>query len=231
MKIPKSGRYIIPCVVIACILFYAIILRVKAESIGTMYGQSAGSKVGKFVGSFDAFTDYREAYAEGKEQGFSAEDTVAEVAYKMKEVEKLDVLVASVKLNNMHTIGDDYAALYLLKGDAVFTVDLGKAEISEETDGIHIVLPPLEMDLIVDQSKIEKVAEYQKQIFNGSSEDGFDAHINSMKKIVEESKESLVNYDSLMKTAEETAKKQVTQLANAVAINKRYVTVEFKEEQ
>ncbi len=230
-KIPKSGIYIIPCVFIACVLIYVIILRVNAESMGTTFGQSAGSQVGKFVGSFEALTDYREAYAEGREQGLSAEDTTAEVANKIKEVERLEVLVASVKLNDIHTVGDDYAALYLLKGDAVFAVDLSKAEITEESDGLHISLPQLEMDLIVDQSKIEKVAEYQKLLFNGSSEDGFDAYLNSMAKIVEESEETLVNYDSLKKTAEETAIKQVEQLANSVAVEKRDVIVTFKEEQ
>lgn len=230
-KIPKSGTYIIPCVFIACVLIYVIILRVNAESMGTTFGQSTGSQVGKFVGSFEALTDYREAYAEGKEQGLSAEDTTAEVANKIKEVERLEVLVASVKLNDIHTVGDDYAALYLLKGDAVFAVDLSKSEITEESDGLHIILPPLEMDLIVDQSKIEKVAEYQKLLFNGSSEDGFDAYLNSMAKIVEESKETLVNYDSLKRTAEETAIKQVEQLANSVAVEKRDVIVTFKEEQ
>ena len=140
-KIPKSGTYIIPCVFIACVLIYVIILRVNAESMGTTFGQSTGSQVGKFVGSFEALTDYREAYAEGKEQGLSAEDTTAEVANKINEVERLEVLVASVKLNDIHTVGDDYAALYLLKGDAVFAVDLSKAEITEESDGLHILLP------------------------------------------------------------------------------------------
>jgi len=230
-KIPKSGTYIIPCVFIACVLIYVIILRVNAESMGTTFGQSTGSQVGKFVGSFEALTDYREAYAEGKEQGLSAEDATAEVANKIKEVERLEVLVASVKLNDIHTVGDDYAALYLLKGDAVFAVDLSKAEITEESDGLHISLPQLEMDLIVDQSKIEKVAEYQKLLFNGSSEAGFDAYLNSMAKIVEESEETLVNYDSLKKTAEETAINQVEQLANSVAVEKRDVIVTFKEEQ
>lgn len=230
-KIPKSGTYIVPCVFIACVLLYVIILRVNAESMGTTFGQSTGSQVGRFVGSFEALADYREAYAEGKEQGLSAEDTTVEVANKIKEVERLEVLVASVKLNDIHTVGDDYAALYLLKGDAVFSVDLSKAEITEDADGLHIVLPQLEMDLIVDQSRIEKVAEYQKLLFNGSSEDGFDAYLNSMAKIVEESKETLVNYDSLKETAEETAKKQVTQLANSVAVEKRTIEVSFKEEQ
>lgn len=230
-KIPKTGTYTIPCVFIACVLIYVIILRVNAESMGTTFGHSTGSQVGEFVGSFEALIDYREAYAEGKEQGLSAEDTTAEVANKIKEVERLEVLVASVKLNDIHIVGEDYAALYLLKGDAEFIVDLSNAEITEESDGLHIILPQLEWDLKVDQSKTEKVAEYQKLLFNGSSEDGFDAYLNSMAKIVKESKEKLVNYDSLKKTAEETAIKQVSQLANSVAVEKREIIVTFKEEQ
>lgn len=230
-KIPKTGTYIIPCVVIACVLIYAILLRLNAEERGTTLGQTTGSQVGKFIGSFDALTDYRKAYAEGKVQGLSAEDTTAEIASKIKEAEKLEVLVASVKLNDIHTIGEKYAALYLLKGDAVFSVDLSKAEIREDSNGLAIVLPPVEMDLIVDQSKIEKVAEYQQILFDGKTEDGFEAYLNSMAKIVEESKEALVNYDSLKTTAEETAIKQVKQLANSVAVSKREITVTFKEEQ
>lgn len=203
----------------------------KSRSIGTALGQSAGSQAGRLSGSLEALADYREAYAEGKEQGLSAEDTAAEVANKMKEVERLEVLVASVKLNDIHTIGDDYKALYLLKGKAVFTVDLSEAEITEEADGLHILLPRCEVTPIIDGSKIEKVAEYQKRFFSGSSEDGFDAYLNSMIKIVEESKETLSSDASLKKTAEETTIKQVTQLANSVAVEKCDVTVTFKEEQ
>lgn len=228
-KIPKSGIYFIPCTVIACVLLYVIILRVNAESVGTKVGQSTGSQIGKFAGSFEALADYGEAYAEGKEQGLSAEDAIAEVVNKIKEVKKLEVLVAGVKRYDTHKVGDNYAALYLIKGDAVFSVDLSKAEITEDTNGLHIVLPQLEMDLI--DGKNEKVAEYQKESFTGSSEDGFGAYLNSMKKISEESKETLPNYDSLKKTAEETAIKQVKQLANSVAIEKRDIMVTFKEEQ
>ena len=199
--------------------------------MGTTFGQSTGSQVGKFIGYLEAKEDSDKAYEEGKEQGLSAEDTLAEVANKIKEVECLEVLVASVKLNDIHTVGEEYAALYLLKGDAVFSVDLSKAEIMEKSDGIYIALPPLEMDLLVDQSKIKKVAEYQKRFFNGSSEAGYDAYLNSMAKIIEESEETLVNYDSLKKTAQETAKRQVSQLVNSVAVEKRNVIVTFKEEQ
>ena len=234
MKIRKWKFYIVigPLFIFALlVLIYVIGLYQKAEAMGTRLGQSAGTEVGQFVGASEALADYGKAYAEGKEQGLSAEDTTAEVANKIKEVERLEVLVASVKLNDIHTVGDDYAALYLLKGDAVFAVDLSKAEIKAQNDELYITLPQLEMDLIVDQSKIEKVAEYQRFLFDGSSEDGYDAYLNSMTKIIEESKEALVNYDSLKNTAEETAIRQVTQLANSVAAKQREVVVKFKEEQ
>lgn len=230
-KIPKSGTYIVPCVIIACVLLYVIILRVNAESMGTVVGQLTGSQKGKFDGSLEALANYREACAEGKEEGLSAEDTVVEVANKMKEVKRLEVLVASVKLNDISTIGDDYAALYLLKGDAVFTVDLSKAEITEETDGLHIMLPRLDVDPIIDESKVEKVDEYQKWSFSGKTEDGFNAYLNSTRKLIEESKETLANDASLKMIAEEAAIKQVTQLANSVAVEKRDIIVSFKEEQ
>ena len=230
-KLLKNSTYSILCILLACVLIYVIILRINAESMGTTFGQSTGSQVGKFIGSLEALENYEKAYADAIEDALDAEDTTAEVANKIKEVECLEVLVASVKLNDIHTIGEEYAALYLLKGDAVFSVDLSKAEITEKSDGLYIVLPQLDMNLIVDQNKIKKVAEYQKRFFNGSSEAGYDAYLNSMAKIVEESKETLANYDSLKKTAQETAKRQVSQLANSVAVEKRDIIVTFQEEQ
>ena len=230
-KIPKTTLSIIFCALVVCVLIYVIVLRLNAETMGNKFGQSTGSQVGKLVGSFEATTDYREAYAEGKEQGLSAEDTTVEVANKIKEVQRLEVMVASVKLNDVHEMGEKYKALYLLKADAIFTVDLGKAEIVEEGEKLHIILPPLELDLIIKQSNIEKVAEYENRFFDGSSKDGFDAYINSMRKIVENSEETVVNYASLKMIAEQNAIRQVKQLANSVAVEKREVTVMFEEVQ
>lgn len=230
-RIPKSGMYVVLCAIIACILVFTINLRLNAETMGASFGDAAGARVGKLVGSFEALADYQEAYAEGKEEGLSADDTTAAIASKIKELENLEVLVASVKLNDVHSVGNDYAALYLLKGDAVFTVDLSKAEIDEKSDGLYITIPKPEMDLIVDESKIKKVAEYQRKLFNGSSEDGFDAYLNFMTKMVSETKQTMVNYDSLMSVAEASAQKQVTQLANSVTTEKRDVFVRFQEEK
>lgn len=232
-KIPETGLLMIICVILVCILIYAIILRINAEDTGSKLGQTTGEQIGKFVGSFEALTDYGKAYAEGKEQGLSAEDTTAEIANQIKSISKLEVLVASVKLSDIHTIGEekncDYAALYLGKGEAVFTVNLNKAEIVDDGEEILITLPKPEMELIVNQSEIKKVAEYQKRFFSGSSEDGFDAYLNSMSKLVGESEKTLANYDVLVATAQEAAIKQITQLASSVSVGEREIVINFEE--
>lgn len=232
-KIPESGTLVVPFVILLCVLGYVISLRINAQTLGEDIGSGYGYLVGKAIGSFEGLTQgSSEGYKAGKEKGLSAEDTTAEIANSIREVEKLEVLVASVKLNDLHSVGEeDYKALYLLKGDAVFSVDLSKAVIDEKNGELYITIPQPEMELIVDPSRIEKVAEYQKYFFSGKAEDGLDAYINSMKKIVEESEKSLANYDSLLKAAKASAEKQITILAKSVSVNNREVHVYFQEKQ
>jgi hypothetical protein len=230
--IPKKVIYIMLCLLLAIVLGFVVNIRGKAKSIGNFLGESLGTNVGKVMGSFDALTHYKEAYAEGKEEGLSAKDTTAEVVSKIQELNKLEVLVASVKLNDIHSVGKednpDYAALYLLKGNAVFTVDLSKVEIQDRENEISILLPEPEMELIIDQREIEKVAEYQKNYFKGSAEDGFDAYLASMSKIDEQSEEVVANYDELIKMARESARKQVEQLVGTVSVSETNVKVGFQ---
>lgn len=228
--LPKEAVYIAFCILLVGALVFAICIRVKADSIGNVLGETTGSSVGKVIGSFEALTDYREAYAEGKEEGLSAVDTTAEVTNKVQELNKLEVLVAGVKLRDEHSVGDEeYVALYLLKGDAVFTVDFSDAEITKEEDVLLITIPEPEMELIIDQSKLEKVAEYQKFLWSGSAEEGFDAYLASMAKVTEETKESLANYDTLMEAAKESAERQVKQLVHSVSVSEVEVKIRFKE--
>lgn len=230
--IPKKVIYIILCLLLAIVLGFVLNIRGKAKSIGNFLGESLGTNAGKVMGSFDALTHYKEAYAEGKEEGLSAKDTTAEVVSKIRELNRLEVLVASVKLNDVHSVGKeddpDYAALYLLKGNAVFTVDLSKAEIQNGENEISILLPEPEMELIVDQREIKKVAEYQKHYFKGSAEDGFDAYLASMDKIGEQSKNVVANYDELIKMVRESARKQVEQLVGTVRVSESNVKVGFQ---
>lgn len=223
--------YVIAAIIVVCILPFAIISRVRAQKIGSRLGEEAGYSAGKFAGSFEAFSDYDKAYEEGKAEGLSANDITEEVANSIKKLEKLEVLAASVKLYDVHSAGregkNDYKALYLLKGEAVFTVDLSQAEIKKEENTLYIQLPLPEAELTINQEEIEKIAEYQRKFFNGSAEEGFDAYLNSMKKIDTATEETIANYDSMMISAKESAKKQVAQLVSNVTVSQNGTNVEI----
>ena len=225
----KGGILYIIFIVSLCSLAYVGYLWLNAKNTGTTLGDAVGSGVGKTIGSLEAIYDYKEAYEEGKLEGLNAEDTKVEVAEKIKEIEKLEVLVASAKFKDVHKVGDTYAALYLLKGDAVFTIDLSKSVIkdNESENTLYIDIPEPELDLIINHSSIEKVADYQKKWFNGSSEDGYDAYINSLTKISENAEECLANYDSLMEEAKESARTQVEEIVNSVSVERRNVAISF----
>ena len=170
LKKKEIVLYVIAAIIVVCILPFAIISRVRAQEIGSRLGEEAGYSAGKFAGSFEAFSDYDKAYEEGKAEGLSANDITANVANSIEKLEKLEVLVASVKLTDTHSIGDDYKALYILKGDAIFTVDLSKAEIKKNDDAFYIQIPHPQVELIINQNEIEKIAKYQKYSFSGKAE-------------------------------------------------------------
>lgn len=201
-----------------------------AEKFGTSVGAETGELVGKAVGSWQGMTKGRvEGQAAGKEKGLSAEDTQADMAVELKEVGKLEVLVASVSLMDLHSVSEDYMALYLLKGDAVVTVDLNAAIIETKEDTVYITLPQPEIEPRIDQSKMQKEAEYQKSKFKGSAEDGMEAYINSMNRMVIEVKETLVNYDALLEEARQLAEKQVRQIVESSMINGKSIAIGFEQ--
>lgn len=233
-KIPPNSVLIILCVLMSIVLLYAFNLRINAASLGESIGAGSGALVGKAIGSLEGMTTGRiEGTEDGKIVGLSAEDTEAEIADQIKQIEKLEVLVASVKLSNFHTIGKEkspnYAALYLVNGNVVFTVDMSQAEIKLQENNLHIVLPKPVGSLYLDDSSIEKVAEYQKQFFNGSAEDGFDAYLNTMSKMQEATEETLDNYDVLIASARSAAENQVTLLAESVSTSCDNIIIEWTE--
>ena len=231
--IPAFTILLIGCLLAAYVLALAIYYNINAASFGNSIGQGTGSLVGRALGSLEGMTKGRvEGEAAGKAAGLSAQDTEADIADEIKKIRNLEVLVASVKINDLHSIGDDveYAALYLLKGDVVFSVDLSQAEIKMRDNYLQIEIPIPHGELYIDQSQVKKVAEYQKHFFSGSAKDGFDAYLNSMEKVYEASAKTLDNYNLLIESAKASAEKQLTQLALAVAVNKPQVSVVFKED-
>jgi len=203
----------------------------RAGEIGTAVGQTNGKIVGTAIGSAKGVTvGTQEGKEAGEQAGLSAEDTSVDIKGSMEALGKLEVLVAGVSLKNINKIGDSYTGLYLINGDAVFSVDLAEAEISFSQDGkdVYITIPEPNLEVYLDQNSTKKLAESQNFSFTVSAEDGLIAYLNSMTQTVEKVKETMINYDSLFADAKESAKKQVQQLAATICGDNYIVHVQFK---
>jgi len=242
-QIPKKALPALLLTLAVCALIFTAVLSYRAEEMGSRLGVESGSLAGKFQGSFQGLTNGRaEGSKAGKHAGLSAADTEAKIADELKLMERLEVLAASVKLHDFHVINNPvpllgfqsennqlaYAALYLVNGNIVFTVDMSKAEVFTEENALRIMLPEPEGTLYLDTDTIEKAAEYQRKYFNGSAEDGFDAYLNTMIRIQTASEKSLNNYEILLQSAKRAAERQITLLAQAVSVQPRQVIIEFK---
>ena len=232
-KFPKITSFGMVLVLMAILLIFTFYWWINARSIGNEIGSDTGSIVGKAVGSFLGMTDGKKKGEQaGRDAGLKAEDTAAVISNQLHQLENLEVLVASVKLSNFHSVGQEdsskyYAALYLVNGNAVFTVDMSQADISARSGDLYIKLPKPKGSLYLDDSSVEKVAEYQTKLFNGSAEDGFDAYLNTMTKMQEASEETLDNYEALILAAKEAATNQVTLLATAASNDYDQIHITF----
>ena len=90
-----------------------------------------------------------------------------------------------------------------------------------------INIPKPQMEVYIDVSETEKLAEYQKHKFTGSAEDGAKAYLNTIEQSEEKIRESISNYDSLMEQAETAAQKQIEAFVHAVRGSALSVTVSF----
>lgn len=233
-KIPPLGWFIIPCLVVTCLFAYSLNFRIHARSTGGTLGEGTGKLVGRAIGSLDGLTRGQiEGYEAGKAEGLSAKDTTADLSGKIQEVEKLEVLVASGTYSDVLSIGTDpidYAALLSMKYNAVFTVNLGTADIELRDDGLHILLDQPEVEFIP-VGEIEKKNEFQRPGFifkRGSAEAGYVATDNALNELRPKAQERLQGNEALMKSARASATTQLTQLVNAVSLTKPLVFVDFR---
>jgi hypothetical protein len=233
----RSHKNVLLIIVSALILILLIVcsveLRVNAKSIGAGIGNSIGELTGKAVGSYEGMTQGSvEGAAAGKTAGLSAEDTKAQIVTQLSQANKLEVLVASVKLNDFHTIGEDehpdYAALYLMKGNVVFSVDLSNAKISFSGNTLHIKLSEPDASLYFTGSP-EKIAEYQKHSFSGNVKDGYDAYLNTMEKIQSATLDDLNNKDALISAAKKSAENQIELLVKSASVAGKNISVEWAD--
>jgi hypothetical protein len=232
-KKKHGGTIIIILINVVAVLFLFMIilpLNRSANEIGEGTGLMAGKLVGATVGSLDGITKYNNALEDGKKEGLSAKDTQVEMQNTMSEVNNLEVLVANVKISNYHEISDKYSALYLLKAEAIFTVDLSGCIIDVGDDNmIVITVPQPKVEVNIDENAIDKAVELQKKLFNGSAEDGFDAYINSMANLEEETLQGLRNDSNMMENARKSAEEQISELASGICVNGEKVNILWEE--
>jgi hypothetical protein len=235
MKFGKATISKVIVIVVFVLLFIFVLLPIykNANVLGETAGTTAGKMVGTAVGSFKGITESLPRGLEaGKEEGLSAKDTKVEVQSSLEEINRLEVLVTSFKVKDYLKVGDKYAALYFLKADAVFTVDFSQTSITVSDDGntLFIMLPLPEVTVYLDESSNEKAVEYSKKFFDGSSEDGFDAYINSMKVTSEEIQDQIQNdSDDLMRMAKESAENQIESIAAGVCVNGQEIKIVWED--
>ena len=234
-KIPSIAFLIVFCL-LACFTFaFSIGFWKDAQATGGMFGGTTGKLIGRAVGSIEGITIGREeGYKAGKEEAQRVKDITADLSNRIQEVKRLEVLVASGTFSDVLSIGEgklDYAALLSMKYNAVFTIDLGKAEVElVKGEGLHITLDPPSVEFIP-IGAIEMKNEYQRPDFiikPGSAEDGYIAAHNSMNAMKDKAQEAFANNKGMMQAARTSAVTQLKQLVHAVSVNKHEVFVHFR---
>ncbi|MDD6473228.1 MAG: DUF4230 domain-containing protein [Bacteroidales bacterium] len=233
-KLKKMKQTTLLVLLVAALLMATVFtgyIHHRAAALGNAIGQTNGKIVGTAIGSAKGVTvGTQEGKEAGEQAGLSAEDTTVDIKGSMEALGKLEVLVAGVSLKNINKIGDSYTGLYLINGNAVFSVDLAEAEISFSQDGkdVYITIPEPDLEVYLDQNSTKKLAESQNFSFTVTAEDGLVAYLNTMTQTVEKVKETMVNYDSLFADSKESAKKQVQQLATTICGDNYIAHVQFK---
>lgn len=223
---------ILSMVIILALAILIIPIWLNAKEAGSRAGEALGGVVGCAVGSFQGITEgIPQGMADGKEEGLSVKDTEVEIGNKIEKIGNLEVLKAGVKLDNCIQIADNYLAIYVYKADAIFVVNLAQAEIVEEEQGnkVTIILAEPSVEVYINDAETNKITEWQKHFYSGKAADGYEVYINARTEMEHKAPEEIANYDTLMELAKDSAKKQVTILAEAICAEKK-VDVIFADE-
>lgn len=177
---------------------------------------------------FDAIV---KGYNAGKKEGLSAKDTELQMKNTVDEIGKLEVLVANVKIPEYHSVGQKYAAMYLFRGSAVFTVDLTKANIIVNSADIQVLLPKPECELRIDHKETERIKSTSALFFNGSAEDGLETYLhNILEEVKQNSTKTISNYLELSEMAKQNAKLQLEEIIENICGDGTEITFRFIEE-
>lgn len=193
--------------------------------------EMVGTALGSWQGVMQGITSGAEAgLSAGKEKGLSAKDTTVRIGSKMNETGKLQVMLVDLKLTDLYQQGSapDYAALWTMEGNGVFTVDLtqAKAAYHETENKITIEIPKPEFTPYLDDTTVKLIAKYQRDFFNGNTDNGYQGYLNSRTQINQKAQEEML---AMRDCAEECALRQVDLLAKSVCGRTVSVDISFSE--
>lgn len=159
----------------------------------------------------------------------SAEDTTVKIGTKVEQAGNLQVLLVDLRLTDLYQHGNAYAALWCMKGEGVFSVDLTQSKVSCDGSNapITITIPEPTFTPYLDDSTVDIIAEYKAPLFDGSTVNGYQGYLNSRNIIEQKIQEELIDYDAMMERARASALKQVEQLARSVCGSNSSVKVCF----
>ena len=202
-----------------CLVFAPMTCRIAGTAIGSWQGVSRGISEGNKAGTA---------------AGLSAEDTTTKIGTKVEQAGNLQVLLVDLRLTDLYQHGNAYAALWCMKGEGVFSVDLTQSKVSRNGGNngpITITIPEPTFTPYLDDSTVDIIpgAEYKAPLFDGSTVNGYQGYLNSRNIVEQKIQEELIDYDAMMEQARASALKQVEQLARSVCGSNGSVKVCFIE--
>lgn len=232
IKLLKMGI----AIVLTCIFVVSVFFLLTARKEGIENGRDYGKKVGIATGSFNGITKgLSEGYQAGVSDAISAEDTAARLGNEIKEIGLLEVLQMDVTLPDIFQIGEGekaYRALLIFEGTARYTVDLTKCNITYEGNTINIFAPRPVLHISLDPRGTQKQAEtaavtLAQKINDGDTLNTYQAFLNTYEVTEKKVRENLTNYEFLNKSAIESAKTAIENLARSAVLNGKQVEVSF----
>lgn len=217
VSFPKWIFPLITSVIMICVIAFLTIQIVNFVRAGERSNENIFSAM---VKGYDA----------GKKEGLSAKDTEQQMKNAIEDMGKLEVLVANVKIPEYHSVGQKFAAMYLFRGSAVFTVDLSKTSIIDNNSDIQVLIPKPTAEVKIDHKETERIKSKSALIFNGSTEEGIEAYLNTLKTVDQISTDKISNYSELNEMAKQAAMLQLKDIIENICGSGKNITFSFIEE-
>lgn len=229
-KLNKIKHYLYLGIIILTLLglsVYLLIAVVNAKTVGTEIGNTVGEFVGTAKGSLLAVGDAEEFFNAGVEQGISAEDTIIkEIHKKFNNNNSITILSVNVTIEDMLEIGEKYKAWILWPGIVNYNIAWDQTTIvhDEEADVLYVTIPEPTVELILDSPNKKIIAKSEEFNIN-SADKGNTVLINSENKIIENVKDYISNYESLMEVAKDSAQTQIKEFVESLSFSNEVVVV------